>query len=163
MQIEEQITSSKEPVSKEIKSIVEKILTQIEFFQLSSYTSNSSHAFLSFLQDDIDDVDIKFNNTANESVSCQINLVLKKYGNLKVLIVLDKKTILSINIGIEDSKFKQIIHNNLQKLRVGINKIGLSLQSLNIFELSNKSITNINEYDKNTQNTNLSFGLDIKA
>ena len=74
--------------------------------------------------------------------------------------VLEKKTNLNINIGIEHLEFKQKIQNNLQKLRSGINSIGLSLQSLNIFDINNNPNTPSNIY--NTSD-NLSFGLDIKA
>ena len=164
LQIQDQINSlngSNEQASKEIKATVEKILSQVEYFQLLSYSSNSNHTYLSFLQDDIEDVDIKFNSSTDDSVSCQINLLLKKQGDLKILLVLDKQYNLNINIGIENIEFKQKIQDNLQKLRVGINNIGLMLQSLNIFDINeNSEKLPINQYNTDT---NLSFGLDIKA
>ena len=164
LQIQEQInqpSSTNELVSKEIKATVEKILSQVEYFQLLSYSTNSNHTYLSFLQDNIEDVDIKFNSSNDDSVSCQINLTLKKQGDLKVLLVLDKQYNLNINIGIEDFEFKQKIQNNLQNLRVGINNIGLMLQSLNVFDINeNSSNKKVGGY---SSDDNLSFGLDIKV
>ena len=161
LQIQEQISGSKDTVSNEIKATVEKILSQVEYFQLLSYSSNSNHTYLSFLQDNIEDVDIKFNSSNDDSVSCQINLSLKKQGELKVLLVLDKKYNLNINMGVEDLDFKQKVQNGLQKLRVGINNIGLVLQSLNVFDINENSSKNkIGGYGSGD---NINFGLDIKA
>lgn len=161
LQIEQQLEASKEPVSKELKATVEKVLSQIDFFQLSSYSTNSNHTFLSFIQDGIDDVDIKFNKSQDDSFSCQINLTLKEHGDLKVLLVLDKKTNLNINIGIENQEFKQKVQETLQSLRVGINTIGLNLQSLNIFgiDMGQKS-QSLGGYG---DNVGFDLGLDIKA
>lgn len=163
LQIQEHIETSKEPVSKEIKAIVEKIASQIEFFQLQSYSTNSSHSYISFLQDNIDDVDIKFTPSTEEGFSCQINLKMKEYGDIKVLLMLDNKNNININLGVEDNYFKEMLQEKLQLLRVRINSIGLSLQSLNVFDIDNNSNKPKSDVSKFTQNDNLSFGLDIKA
>ena len=160
--IQEQIQNSQEPITKDLKASLDKINTQIEFFQLLSYTTNGAHTYLSFLQDEIEDSDIKFNKNNDESFSCAINLTLKKYGKLKVLMILDNKNNVNINIGIEDNSFKIKIQENLQKLRVGINGINLLIQSLNVFSLNDNNHQSIkNSYGN--YNSDLSFGLDIKA
>lgn len=159
--IEEYTKNSNEPISKELKTIIDKINTQIDFYQLLSYSTNSTHTYLSFLQDEIEDSDIRFNKNNDESFSCQINLSLKKYGDLKILMILDNKSNININIGLEQEEFKSLVQENLQKLRVGINSIDLLLQSLNIFSLNSSEQKSIrNSYGSSTD---LSFGLDIKA
>ena len=154
--------SNAEITSKELKNNVDKILSQIDYYQLSSYSSNSNHSYLSFLQDDLEDVDIKFNNINNDEFSCLIHLSLKEKGDLKILLQLDKKSGININIGVEQLEFKMKIQNALQNLRVKINSIGLSLISLNVFDLNDESKTsqNIKAYG---DNQNLDFGLDIKV
>jgi hypothetical protein len=161
-QIEFQSSLGKEIITKEIRATVEKVLSQIEFYQLVSYSSTSTTVPLSFLQEDIEDASIKFNENDNNDFSCQINLTLKQYGELKVLLVMDQKNNININIGIEDKKLKLMVQSSLQKLRQGINKIGIALQSLNVFTLSNNN-TNQNKTNLYTQDINLNFGLDIKA
>lgn len=162
LQVQEQIDNAKEPVSKEIRATVDKISSQVEFYQLLSYTSNSNHTYVSFLQDEIEDADVQFNKTKDDTFSCQINLSLKNHRDLKVLLVLDNKNNLGINIGIENEDFKQKVQENLQKLRLGINDIGLLLQSLNIFSIDDK---NVNKKTNNPygMNNEIDFGLDIKA
>jgi hypothetical protein len=160
--IEEYSKNSNESITKELKVIIDKINTQIDFYQLLSYSTNSTHTYLSFLQDEIEDSDIKFNKNKDDSFSCQINLSLKQYGDLKILMILDNKNNININIGLEQEEFKSLVQENLQKLRVGINSIDLMLQSLSVFSLNSseqKSIKNSYGDDFNS----LSFGLDIKV
>jgi hypothetical protein len=114
------------------------------------------------LQDEIEDADIKFNKNKDDSFSCQINLTLKQYGDLKVLMVLDNKQNININIGLEQEEFKSMVQENLQKLRIGINSIDLMLQSLNVFSLNNNEQKSIKSSYGDVDN-DLSFGLDIKA
>ena len=161
LQIQEQIDGKMLDLPKEVKVQVDKILTQIEFYQLSSYSSVSNHTYLPALWDNIEDADIKFNSDKKDNYSCQINLTLAQYGELKVLLLLDNKNNLNINIGTQKQELKEKIQENLIKLRKGINNIGLILESLNIFDLEEK---NVKPYEQKAYGSdNLSFGLDIKA
>ena len=164
LQIKEHIElqNNNESVSKEFKNNVDKVLSQIDYYQLSSYASNSNHSYMSFLQDDLEDVDIKFNNKNNEEFSCLIHLSLKEKGDLKILLQLDKINGLNINIGVEQKEFKMMIQDALQKLRIQINSLGLSILSLNIFDLNDES-KNSSELKAYGANQNLDFGLDIKV
>jgi len=164
LQIKEQIDSPRmqENVSKELKTNIDKALSQIDYYQLSSLSSNSNHSFISFLQDELEDVDLKFNNLNEDEFSCLIHLTLKENGELRILLVLDKKSGLNINIGVQKSEFKSAIQIELQKLRSQINSIGLSLLSLNLFDIEEetKKSNNLKTY---SSNLNIDFGLDIKV
>jgi len=164
LQIQEHINNkdTNEFVSKELKFNVEKTLSQIDYFQLSSFVSNSNHSYISFLQDDIEDVDIKFNAAQKDEFSCLINLSLKENGDLKILLQLDNKNGLNINIGIENDDFKSMIQSSLQKLRKQINSLGLSVVNLNIFDLK-EEIKNSNKVKAYGSSAGIEFGLDIKA
>ena len=164
LQIKEQIDSPgmQENVSKELKTNIDKALSQIDYYQLSSLSSNSNHSFISFLQDELEDVDLKFNNLNENEFSCLIHLTLKENGELRILLVLDKKSGLNINIGVQKSEFKSAIQIELQKLRSQINSIGLSLLSLNLFDIEEetKKSNNLKTY---SNNQNIDFGLDIRV
>jgi len=146
---------------KELKTNLDKTLSSIDYYQLSSYASNTNHSFVSFMQDQLNDVDIKFNNSDDE-FSCMINLALKEYGELKVLLVLDKQNELSINIGVEQDEFKEMVQTSLQKLRVKINSVGLALVNLNVFDLDTKKEKS-DELKAYGGDSTLDFGLDIKV
>lgn len=164
LQLKEMISlqNSTEPLTKELKTSIDKALSQIDYYQISSYVTNSNHSYLSFLQDDFEDVDIKFQGTKDDEFSCLIDLTLKEKGDLKILLQLDKKSQIQINIGVENDDFKKEIQEKLQKLRVQIDRLGLSIISLNIFDLDDKSKESI-ELQTYQNIQNLDFGLDIKV
>ena len=161
LQIIQSIDNGEVSAPNELKSNVEKILTQIEFFQTLSYTTSSNHMFLPISWDNIDDGDIKFHSDKQDNFSCQINLILKEYNELKVLLQLDTKNNININVGVEHPLLKEKIQQNLQELRAKINSINLNLQSLNIFDLYESKTP----YDTNvkTSSQTLNFGVDLKA
>ena len=147
---------------KELKSQIEKIQTQIEYFQLLSIVSNANYSALPFDWDNIENADIKFDRV-KDNFSCQINLELKKQGELRVLLQLDNKKNLEITIGVESNEFKKSIQSNLQKLRIGINNIGLIVQSINVFDISDKTKSYEQNIYENQSNTKIDFGYDIKV
>jgi hypothetical protein len=147
-------------ISKEIKATIDKVQSQIEFFQLTSLAQGMPQMPLSFLQDDIEDVDIKFNKTQEDGYSCQLNLNLKQYGELRVLLTTDKNKNLSVNMGVVNIELKTMMQKTLQDLRMKLSSTGLVLQNLNIFDIQLDNKNNNNLY---TQSQNISFGVDIQA
>jgi hypothetical protein len=162
LQVQKEIEKSNDSSIKELKTLVDRIGSQIDYFQLLSYTSNSSHTYLSFLQDNIEDADIKFHKSKEDTFSCQINLSLKKKGDVKILLILDKEVNLGVTIGVGDDSFKQTISSNLQGLRQGLNEAGLLLQSLNIFDLEKNSLQT-QKVQTYQGDDHASFGVDLKA
>jgi hypothetical protein len=162
LQIQDSIQNSDDVATKELRTLVDRLSTQIEYFQLLSYTSNSSHTYLSFLQDGIEDADITFHKSKDDTFSCQINLFLKNQGEVKILLLLDKEVNLNVNMGVENKVFQQLIQENLQQLRFGLNKAGLLLQNLYIFNLDEQKSQEQKVHSFQGDDY-LSFGLDVKA
>ena len=148
-----------ESQNKELKVIIDKTLSSIDYYQLSSFASGSNHFFLPFIQEEVEDADIKFNNQKDE-FSCMITLSLKQYGDLKVLLVLDEKSELSINIGVEQEEFKKMIQLALKQLRIQINSVGLLLVNLNVFDINDEKSNELKAY---SSDGTIDFGLDMKV
>ncbi len=149
-------------IPKELKVTVEKLLTQIEFYQLYSYTASSNISYLPFVWDNIEEGELKFDKKENDSFSCQINLTLKNFGEIKTLLQLDNKNNLLINMAVEQNSLKERIQQNLQYLRQSISSIGLMVQGLNVFDM----ISNQNKsYKQKAYNSDshIDFGVDIKV
>ena len=161
LKVSEELNKGDTAVSKEVKALVEKTLTQVEYFQALSYSSSSNHTYLPFSWENIEEGDIKFASHGKDNFSCQINLQMKEYGEIRILLELEKKNYLNINIGVADDQFKAMIQEKLQLLRKSINGINLNLQSMNLFEL-NKNNTQNKLSGYNSGDT-LDFGLDIKV
>ncbi len=162
LQIQDQVDKKAIELPKELKNQVEKALNQIDFYQLSSLSSDSNHTYLPFSQDDIEDADIKMNSNSKDIFSCHIGLALKKQGDVNAMLLLYKNNNLNINLNIQDENFKMLIQNKLQILRQSINKIGLNLQSLNVLDMQNDTKQTY-EQKAYSNNESLSFGIDIKA
>ena len=163
LQVQEQLDTKGLDTPKEIKSQVEKALQQIDFYQLSSYAAQSNKTHLPFNWDNNEDCDVEFKqNKTKDSFSCRISLSLKNHGDINVMLLLDDKNNININMNIQKDEFKTKLQDNMQIIRAGINDIGLSLQSLNIMNLKDEKNKSYEEkaYSDNIQNN---FGVDIKA
>jgi rubrerythrin len=163
LQIQEQLDIKNIDTPKEIKAQLEKALLQIDFYQLSSYIAQSNKTNLPFNWDNNEDCDIEFKqNKRKKSFSCNINLFLKNHGEINIMLLLDDKNHININMNIQKDEFKIKLQDNMQIIRTKINDIGLSLQSLNIMNLKDKKNKSYEEkvYNNNIQNN---FGVDIKA
>lgn len=143
---------------KELLKQVDKMLIQIDYYQLMSLSSNSQFSFIPFEWEELEDGDVSFFKDEEEFV-CSIDLTLKEFGEVKVnLRLVDDKT-LSINFFIEDDEFKKILQENFPKLRQNLIKQNLSISNLSLKELQ-KEKKDTNPYGSNST---LSINLDIRA
>lgn len=143
---------------KELLKQVDKMLIQIDYYQLLSLSSNSQFSFIPFEWEELEDGDISFYKEQEEFV-CSIDLKLKEFGEVKVnLRLIDEKT-LNINFFIEDEEFKNILRENFPKLRQNIQKQGLKIANLSLKEIEPDKAPN-NPYKSNSS---LSINLDIRA
>ncbi|MEA2049292.1 MAG: flagellar hook-length control protein FliK [Campylobacterota bacterium] len=147
---------------KEMKVLVDKLIQQIEFYQLYSYTSNSSIIYFPFLWNSLDSGELKFKQDDKNSFSCIVDLSLKNYGEIRSLIQLNNSNI-SINIAVENSELKYKIQKSLSNFRSSIYEFGLIITELNVFDLltEDKKTEQEKTYDDNSYGLN--FGIDIKA
>jgi len=139
---------------------IQKVLDQISYHQLMSFSSYSNNTFLPFMWDNIDDASVNINSNENEVFTCSIDLKLKDYGELKSVLLLENKNNISINLRIKSDVLKEKVQDNLQVLREKINKIGLNLISLNVLTYNDQQTKEQKAYESINK---LSYGIDIKA
>jgi hypothetical protein len=139
---------------------IQKVISQIEYNQLLSFTSYSNNTFLPFLWDNIDDANISIAPSNDDNFTCNIDISLKNYGELKVILLLEKNKNISINLRVKSDKLKDKIHQNIQVLRTKMHKVGLNLLSLNILKYNDEKTYEEKAY---SANSGLDLGIDIKA
>ena len=139
---------------------IQKVLDQIAYHQLLSYSAYSNNTFLPFMWDNIDDASVNISSNDNDVFTCSIDLKLKKYGEFKSILLLENKNNLTINLRIKSNILKSKIQDNLQDLRAKINKIGLNLLSLNILQYNENPTYEEKAYKNDDK---IDFGIDIKA
>lgn len=143
---------------KELLKQVDKMLIQIDYYQLLSLTSNSQFTYIPFDWEHLEDGDISFYKEDEEFV-CNIDLKLKEFGDIKVSLRLIDEKNLSVNFFIEDEDFKTILRDNFPTLRQNLLRQGLSVSNISLKEIK-KEQSPKNPYDSNST---LSINLDIRA
>jgi len=164
--VEQSITNDLKATLLQVKDQVDdpkiqKVLDQISYHQLLSFSSYSNSSFLPFMWDNVEDGSVNFTSNEKEIFTCSIDLQLKNYGEFKSVLLLEQKNNISINLRIKSDTLKAKVQDNLKTLREGINKIGLNLVSLNILTYNDTITKEQKAYQDNIDK--LSYGIDIKA
>jgi len=150
LQIQDQVNDPK----------IQKMINQIEYNQLLSYTSYSNNTFLPFMWDNIEDGSVDINSNNEDNFTCSIDLKLKDYGELRTILLLENNNNITINMRVKSDILKKKIQENLDILRKSINKINLNLVSLNILKLNDKKTYEQKAYENNSK---VSYGIDIRV
>ncbi|MBY0541293.1 MAG: prominin family protein, partial [Campylobacterales bacterium] len=77
LKMQEELSSKTDPKSQELAKQVDKLLTQIDYQQLLTLSSNSNSVYLPFLWDMLEDGNISMKKADEDKFYCQINLTLK--------------------------------------------------------------------------------------
>ncbi len=146
------------PDNKELLKQSNKLLAQIDYYQLLSLANYSNHTYLPFAWDGLENGDIEFKQSNNEQFVCHISLELKYYGAVKINMIFDKPNKLSMSFFVEQMSLKNKIQENLQKLRQAIKSVDIDLSLLSVWDMNqlkpNKQFEAYNSYQNN-------FGVDI--
>ncbi len=86
LQIQDEVSSKTDPKSQDLARQVDKLLTQIDYHQLASITSNSNNVYLPFFWEMLDEGNISMKKTDEDKFYCQINLTLKDFGKVDLLL-----------------------------------------------------------------------------
>lgn len=102
---------------KEIQIQANKMLTQIEYFQLNSYLNHSLYTYLPLDWEKFEGGDIEFKKEREKQYSCTINLELKEYGKIKINLLYDEENHISIGFFLDNDELKEKMSIFLPNLR----------------------------------------------
>lgn len=117
---------------EEVRNLASKMISQIEYFQLTSYLNNSLYTYLPFEWSEFEGGDIEFKNDEQKQYSCHINLSLKEYGSLKINMYYDETNHINLGFFIESELLKDKISLKLQELRKSLKNVGVIIQSISL-------------------------------
>lgn len=164
LQLSDELNSKNDVKSQDLLKNVDKLLTSIDYHQLNSLTSNSNYVYVPFFWEMLDEGTIKLKSTNEDKFYCQINLSLKDFGKVDLMLALYDKNRLDLTIQAQREHFKTKIQENLQKLKQALNSVDLIPVNIRIMDLKEEIETkNIKEniYIQNSDNFDL--GINIKA
>ena len=154
------LASLSESDDKEVQKQANKMITQIEYFQLNSYLNNSLYTYLPFDWESFEGGDIEFKKEDSNQYTCHIHLELKEYGNIKINLLYDEQNHISIGFFLENDELKEMMSNNLQSLRISLKAVGVNVQNISLIDAKEKvndERLNCFEEINNTQ----TIGLDL--
>lgn len=154
---------SNENKFQEILKQIDKLLSTIEYNQLNSIVSNSNYIYVPFFWEMLEEGFINFKKINEEKFFCQINLDLKDIGKVDLMLALYDKNKIDLTIHIQSDDFKEIVKNNLQKLKTNFNNIDLIAVNIRILEFEDKQENPQNDENQFFKENDFNIGINIRA
>jgi len=145
------------PQNKEALEITNRLLTQIEYHQLVSYVSSSTHLYVPFSWDGLKGGSMMMKKSTDDNFHCQIDLDLEAYGKLNMMLVLSGEKYIDISIAVQKKELSEKITDRLNQLKQAFNEVGLITGNAKMLEYKDVSTVK-NDYFSGEK---LQFGINI--
>lgn len=165
LQMQDELASKSDPKSADLAKQIDKLLTQIDYHQLSSLTSNSNYVYLPFFWEMLEDGTIEMKKNDEEKFYCQINLTLKDFGKVDLMLGLYDKNKLDLTIYAQREHFKIELRDNLQKLKIALNNVDLIPVNIKLLDMKDeeKQEQPTQIYMNNAYNQVINSSIDIRV
>ena len=164
LQLKEELSAKTDAKSAEILKQVDKILTQIDFYQLNSLITNSNYVYVPFFWEMLEDGSINIKKAEDDKFYCQINLSLKDFGKVDLMLGLYDKNKMDLTIYAQRDHFKTAIRENIKDLKIALNSVDIIPVNIKLLDMKeNIEDTPTSSYINNTFNQNVNSGIDIKV
>ena len=165
LKLQEALATKSDAKSIENLKIINNLLAQVELNQLGSLASNSNFVFIPFFWDMLEDGFIQMKQKEEEKFFCQINLNLKDFGKVDLMLFLYDKNKLDLTIYAQREHFKVAIKENLQTLKKALNSVELIAVNIKLLDMKDdKKEDNLEQkYQNFYEESIFSNSIDIKA
>lgn len=133
-EMSQELKSNPSAAAKEMLWHVNKALIQIDYYQLLSFASTTNTSYLPFAWNGLLQGQIAIKKLKEKRFFCEINLVLKEYGKIDLLLMLFDDIHVNISIFAKKKEFLQLFKSEAQTLKKGITSLGLHVASLQFFD-----------------------------
>jgi hypothetical protein len=122
------------PNHQEIEAQIDQLIIKIDYNQLLSHLNNSNSLYFPFKWDQLQEGNITFKKAKGKKFYCQINLTLKEYGEIDLMMGLYDENQLEVQIYTEKFSLKTLIQAHLETLRTLLIDAGITLRILRVRE-----------------------------
>lgn len=140
----------------EVLKAVDKLLVQIDYFQLLSHLSNASYLYLPYVWDQLENGNLSFKKSKDGSSYCEIDLELSEYGKLNMMLQLFEDNQLNIMIYTQKQELKTLFKENIKSLRSALVSVNIMPRNIHLHDL-NEDIKKTNPYQGNEKLNELGF------
>ncbi|NQY95416.1 MAG: flagellar hook-length control protein FliK, partial [Campylobacteraceae bacterium] len=166
LQLKEELSQNQSPSQSHSEAIknVDKLLTQVDYYQLMSLTSTSNYIYFPFIWDMLEDGSLSMKKLNDERFFVEINLKLKEYGKVDMLLIMYDENHLDISIFAQKQNLKNEFKEHLQNLKQSLSSVGIVPGTIKLLDLKEEnektkeedSFTDVYEYQTE-------FGINIKV
>ncbi|NCD12474.1 MAG: flagellar hook-length control protein FliK [Epsilonproteobacteria bacterium] len=143
--------------NKEALEITNRLLTQIEYHQLVSYVSSSTHLYIPFSWDGLKGGSMMMKKSSDEQFHCQLDLDLEAYGKLNMMLILSNEKYIDMTIATQKKELNDKLTQHLSLLKRAFNEVGLITGNVKMLEY--KDVERVKkDYFKGEE---LQFGINI--
>jgi len=134
--LKQELSQSKNLVVKDTLLKIDKVLTNINYYQLVSFSMGANILYLPLLWGELDEGQINIKKLRQKRYFCEINLKLKNIGKIDLLVMLFDDISINLSIFVQSDKFLKKIRENLQLLKQGISSVGLIPSNIYLYDFS---------------------------
>jgi hypothetical protein len=134
LQLKDELSKSGDLTAKDVLPKIDKVLTNINYYQLTSYSMGANVLYLPLLWEGLDEGQVSIKKLKKNRFFCEINLKLKEFGKIDLLVMLFDNVSVNISIFTQSDEFLSRIRDNLQFLRQGISSVGLVPSNIYLYD-----------------------------
>lgn len=136
LQTHEQLQNSAAPNASDMARQVDKLILQIDYYQLTSYLSNSTALFFPYSWEMLEDGSLRFKKGKERTFYCRIDLTLKEFGALHLMLALSGEKQIDIQAYTEKEGLQALLREQMPLLRAALRDAGLVPQKINVSHLT---------------------------
>lgn len=160
LSLHEELSQSSDPAAPKLLEQTDKLLTQIDYHQLLSHLSSSTSIYFPFAWDQLEGGSLAFKKGNEKKFYCEINLKLKEYGELDLMMGLYDQTQLEIQAHTEKSSLKALIQENITELRSLLIKAGLTPRVIRVID-KHETQTSLSENYTTSEGSDMGFEVKV--
>ena len=134
--LEKELNTNPTTNATELLKSVDKLLVQVDYFQLLSHLSNASHLYLPYTWDGLENGQFSFKHKKDGSSYCEIDLELKEYGKLNMMLQLFENNQLNMTIYTQSKDLKEIFKTNIKSLKEALVSVNVMPRNISLYELN---------------------------
>lgn len=161
MKLGDELKTLSSPVSTEVQTKLDQLITNIDYHQLLSHLDGSNTLYFPFSWDKLEEGSLSFKKREGKKFYCEINLQLKEYGKIDLMMGLYEENQLEIQIHTQDPKLKNLIEENLSSLRALLVDAGIVPRAIRITDMKEAISPSISAYTPDS--TDFQSGFEIKV
>lgn len=159
LQVGDEVQKAALPNTSDIMKQLDKLMMQIDYYQLMSHLSSSSALYMPFVWEELEEGSLVFKKGKDDNFYCEINLQLKEYGELNLMLVLYDENQINIRAYTEKPELKAKLIEQMPILRSALTGVDIMPRQIRIFEM--KEDEKSNGYGE--QGSSMDLGFEVKV